>query len=166
MHAQAAGHQPLRPHHGQIHHENCTKVEGTIFWHVRSGTSLILRVCFCIRMCCLEHLNLSYCEQLTDLCLEWISSSSVSSLDISGCNVQDRVPSERLFSAPPPAAPSRCFTICTPACFQGLVTLKGAQMRKLVLVGCRVTDIGIEVISQDGGRQGYPNVKWRQHLHL
>lgn len=61
--------------------------------HVRSGTlSVYLALtCVLIRLCSLEQLNLSYCEQLTDLCLDWICGSSIRSLDISGCNIQDRV---------------------------------------------------------------------------
>lgn len=55
------------------------------------GAAHVASTCFFTRLGCLEHLNLSYCEHLSDLCLEWISSSSISSLDISGCHVQDRV---------------------------------------------------------------------------
>ncbi|XP_070828129.1 F-box and leucine-rich repeat protein 13 [Chaetodon trifascialis] len=69
------------------------------------------------RLCKLSHLNLSYCERLTDVSLEWLSSSSVCSLDISGCNIQD----------------------------QGLAALEGIRLKKLVLAQCvYVTDIGIE----------------------
>uniref|UniRef100_A0A8C3A6J0 F-box and leucine-rich repeat protein 13 n=1 Tax=Cyclopterus lumpus TaxID=8103 RepID=A0A8C3A6J0_CYCLU len=42
------------------------------------------------RLCKLYHLNLSYCERLTDMSLEWVSGSSICSLDISGCNIQDQ----------------------------------------------------------------------------
>lgn len=44
-----------------------------------------------IRLCKLNHLNLSYCERLTDMSLEWLSGSSICSLDVSGCNIQDQV---------------------------------------------------------------------------
>uniref|UniRef100_A0A667YNJ3 F-box/LRR-repeat protein 15-like leucin rich repeat domain-containing protein n=1 Tax=Myripristis murdjan TaxID=586833 RepID=A0A667YNJ3_9TELE len=43
------------------------------------------------RLCKLRYLNLSYCEKLTDSALEWLSGSSISSLDVSGCNIQDQV---------------------------------------------------------------------------
>lgn len=93
------------------------------------------------RLGCLEHLNLSYCEHLSDLCLEWISSSSISSLDISGCNVQDRV-SFRTLVYRPRKRPS----IGNPGQrLQGLVSLKGVPLKKLVMAECRVTDAGIEV---------------------
>uniref|UniRef100_A0AAQ6IUP6 F-box/LRR-repeat protein 15-like leucin rich repeat domain-containing protein n=1 Tax=Anabas testudineus TaxID=64144 RepID=A0AAQ6IUP6_ANATE len=42
------------------------------------------------RLCNLYHLNISYCERLTDMSLEWLSGSSICSLDISGCNIQDQ----------------------------------------------------------------------------
>uniref|UniRef100_A0A3B4UUE1 F-box and leucine rich repeat protein 13 n=1 Tax=Seriola dumerili TaxID=41447 RepID=A0A3B4UUE1_SERDU len=42
------------------------------------------------RLCKLHHLNLSYCKRLTDMSLEWLSGSSICSLDISGCNIQDQ----------------------------------------------------------------------------
>ncbi|XP_036961774.1 dynein regulatory complex subunit 6 isoform X4 [Acanthopagrus latus] len=65
----------------------------------------------------LYHLDLSYCERLTDMSLEWLSGSSISSLDISGCNIQD----------------------------QGLAALERVHLKKLVLAECaHVTDIGIE----------------------
>lgn len=50
--------------------------------------------CVCvqfIRMLKLYHLDLSYCEKLTDMSLERLSGSFICSLDISGCNIQDQV---------------------------------------------------------------------------
>ncbi|KAK2842135.1 hypothetical protein Q5P01_012335 [Channa striata] len=74
------------------------------------------------RFCKLHHLNLSYCERLTDMSLEWLSGSSISSLDISGCNIQD----------------------------QGLAAVKGINLRKLVLAECvNITDIGIEKLCKN-----------------
>lgn len=57
---------------------------------VSHSSSFVLCVCV-IRLCKLYHLNLSYCERLTDAALEWLSGSSVCSLDISGCDIQDQV---------------------------------------------------------------------------
>ncbi|XP_029951714.1 dynein regulatory complex subunit 6 [Salarias fasciatus] len=63
------------------------------------------------------HLNLSYCERLTDEAMEQLNGSSICSLDISGCNIQD----------------------------EGLIHLKGIHLKKLVLAECvHVTDVGIE----------------------
>ncbi|XP_062318798.1 F-box and leucine-rich repeat protein 13 [Osmerus eperlanus] len=66
----------------------------------------------------LRHLSVRYCENLTDAALEWLSNSSVISLDISGCNVQD----------------------------QGLTLLGGnCGLKKLVASECVwITDISIE----------------------
>nr|XP_046250511.1 dynein regulatory complex subunit 6 isoform X3 [Scatophagus argus] len=70
------------------------------------------------RLCKLYHLNLSYCERLTDRSLEFLSGSSVCSLDISGCNIQDR----------------------------GLAALEAVCLKKLILAECvYITDIGIEM---------------------
>ncbi|XP_029908765.1 dynein regulatory complex subunit 6 isoform X2 [Myripristis murdjan] len=69
------------------------------------------------RLCKLRYLNLSYCEKLTDSALEWLSGSSISSLDVSGCNIQD----------------------------QGLSALEGIRLKKVVLAECVcITDSGIE----------------------
>ncbi|KAM3869969.1 F-box and leucine-rich repeat protein 13 [Diretmus argenteus] len=69
------------------------------------------------RLCKLNHLNLSYCESLTDSGLEWLSGSSISSLDISGCNIQD----------------------------QGLGAVEGIHLKNVVLAECvYITDIGIK----------------------
>lgn len=65
-------------------------MSGTLQLFCGSSTQLI-------RLCKLHHLNLSYCERLTDTSLEWLSGSSISSLDISGCNIQDQVSFECLF---------------------------------------------------------------------
>ncbi|KAM9352391.1 F-box and leucine-rich repeat protein 13 [Symphorus nematophorus] len=74
------------------------------------------------RLCKLSHLDLSYCEKLTDLSLEWLSGSTICSLDISGCNIQD----------------------------QGLAALEGVRLKKLVLAECvYVTDIGIEKLCKN-----------------
>ncbi|XP_044049322.1 dynein regulatory complex subunit 6 isoform X1 [Siniperca chuatsi] len=74
------------------------------------------------RLCKLYHLNLSYCERLTDMSLEWLSGSSICSLDISGCNIQD----------------------------QGLAALEGIHLKKLVLAECvYVTDVGIEKLCKN-----------------
>ncbi|XP_067090544.1 F-box and leucine-rich repeat protein 13 [Osmerus mordax] len=66
----------------------------------------------------LRHLSVRYCDNLTDAALEWLSNSSVISLDISGCNVQD----------------------------QGLTLLGGnCGLKKLVASECVwITDISIE----------------------
>ncbi|KAM8892103.1 F-box and leucine-rich repeat protein 13 isoform 2-T2 [Spinachia spinachia] len=69
------------------------------------------------RLCKLYQLNLSYCERLTDVSLEWLSGSSICSLDISGCDIMD----------------------------QGLAALEGINLKKLVLAKCvSLTDVGIE----------------------
>ncbi|KAI3371433.1 hypothetical protein L3Q82_024023, partial [Scortum barcoo] len=74
------------------------------------------------RLCKLSHLNLSFCERLTDMSLEWLSGSSICSLDISGCNIQD----------------------------QGLAALEGIRLKNLVLVECvHITDIGIEKLCKN-----------------
>ncbi|XP_054632474.1 dynein regulatory complex subunit 6 isoform X2 [Dunckerocampus dactyliophorus] len=63
------------------------------------------------------HLNLSYCEQLTDAALESLSCSYISSLDISGCNIQD----------------------------EGLAALEEVPLKKLIIAQCiNITDVGIE----------------------
>uniref|UniRef100_A0A3Q2VA30 F-box/LRR-repeat protein 15-like leucin rich repeat domain-containing protein n=1 Tax=Haplochromis burtoni TaxID=8153 RepID=A0A3Q2VA30_HAPBU len=43
------------------------------------------------QLCKLLHLNLSYCERLTDSAVEWLGGSSLCSLDLSSCNIQDQV---------------------------------------------------------------------------
>ncbi|XP_071358182.1 F-box and leucine-rich repeat protein 13 isoform X2 [Trachinotus anak] len=74
------------------------------------------------RLCKLHHLNLSYCERLTDMSLEWLSGSSICSLDMSGCNIQD----------------------------QGLAAVEGIRLRKLILAECvYITDIGIEKLCKN-----------------
>ncbi|XP_015259673.1 PREDICTED: LOW QUALITY PROTEIN: F-box/LRR-repeat protein 13, partial [Cyprinodon variegatus] len=70
----------------------------------------------------LYHLNLSYCERLTDAAVKWLSGSSICSLDISGCNIQD----------------------------QGLTGLQGTLLKKVVLAEClEITDIGIEAMCKN-----------------
>lgn len=108
----------------------------------RGCTRDLALICFLVRLCGLERLNLSHCEQLTDLCLEWINGSSISSLDMSGCKIQDRVSLGRLFCS---RAPS-WLRIANPARLQGLLMLKGVPLRRLALAGCRITDFGVEVI--------------------
>ncbi|XP_023284076.1 F-box/LRR-repeat protein 13 [Seriola lalandi dorsalis] len=74
------------------------------------------------RLCKLRHLNLSYCKRLTDMSLEWLSGSSICSLDISGCNIQD----------------------------QGLAAVEEIRLRKLILAECvYITDIGIEKLCKN-----------------
>nr|XP_020469743.1 F-box/LRR-repeat protein 13 isoform X2 [Monopterus albus] len=74
------------------------------------------------RLCKLRHLDLSYCQRLTDRSLECLSGSSICSLDISGCNIQD----------------------------QGLAAVEGVHLRKLVLAECvYITDIGIETLCKN-----------------
>ncbi|XP_045892771.1 dynein regulatory complex subunit 6 isoform X1 [Micropterus dolomieu] len=74
------------------------------------------------RLCKLYHLNLSYCERLTDKSLDWLSGSSICSLDLSGCNIQD----------------------------QGLAALQGNCLKKITLAECvYVTDIGIEKLCKN-----------------
>ncbi|TKS73314.1 F-box/LRR-repeat protein 13 F-box and leucine-rich repeat protein 13 [Collichthys lucidus] len=77
-----------------------------------------LDISLCSKLCKLYHLNLSYCERLTDMSLQWLSGSSVCSLDIGGCNIQD----------------------------EGLAALERIGLKKLVLSECvYITDIGIEM---------------------
>uniref|UniRef100_UPI0037E7B67F F-box and leucine-rich repeat protein 13 n=1 Tax=Semicossyphus pulcher TaxID=241346 RepID=UPI0037E7B67F len=74
------------------------------------------------RLSKLHHLTLSYCERLTDRSLEGLSGSSICSLDVSGCSIQD----------------------------QGLAALRGICLKKLVLAECVfVTDIGIEKLCKN-----------------
>ncbi|XP_071393804.1 F-box and leucine-rich repeat protein 13 [Centroberyx affinis] len=112
---------------------HCNKVDDTGIRYLTEGSSVTkvreLNVSHCSnisdisvmriaqRLCKLHHLNLSYCERLTDTGLEWLSGSSISSLDISGCNIQD----------------------------QGLAALEGIHLKKVVLAECvYITDIGLE----------------------
>ncbi|KAK7896193.1 hypothetical protein WMY93_021518 [Mugilogobius chulae] len=70
-----------------------------------------------LRLTKLYHLNLSYCGGLSDKALEFLSDSSICSLDISGCSIQD----------------------------EGLAALERVYLKKLVLAECIfVTDLGIE----------------------
>ncbi|XP_023206538.1 F-box/LRR-repeat protein 13 isoform X1 [Xiphophorus maculatus] len=65
----------------------------------------------------LFHLNLSYCEKVTDMALEYLNGSSIQSLDLSGCNIRD----------------------------QGLDSLRKIKLKKIVIAKCIfVTDMGIE----------------------
>ncbi|XP_051807462.1 dynein regulatory complex subunit 6 isoform X1 [Acanthochromis polyacanthus] len=74
------------------------------------------------RLCKLYHLDVSYCGRLTNSAVEWLSGSSIYSLDISGCNIQD----------------------------QGMATLEGIRLKKLVLAECVcVTDAGIEKLCKN-----------------
>ncbi|KAF7662896.1 hypothetical protein LDENG_00223860 [Lucifuga dentata] len=117
---------------------HCNKVDDIGIQHLTEGSSATklqeLNVSHCSRignvsvvwiaqrLCKLNHLNLSYCEKLTDRGFEGLSGSSISSLDISGCNVQD----------------------------QGLMALERIHLKKLVLASCvYVTDIGIENLSKN-----------------
>lgn len=96
--------QLLWSHHWYLCLEDCTRVYsitsllgtwGTSLWSgdQRHKAELFVYVMCAhfIRLCKLNHLNLSYCERLTDMSLEWLSGSSICSLDISGCNIQDKV---------------------------------------------------------------------------
>ncbi|XP_068458563.1 F-box and leucine-rich repeat protein 13 [Clinocottus analis] len=111
----------------------CNKVSDTGIQYLTEGSSSTklreLNVSYCSlitdtsvmriaqRLCKLYHLDLSYCERLTDMSLEWVSGSSICSLDLSGCNIQD----------------------------QGLASLEGIRLKKLVLAQCvSVTDVGME----------------------
>ncbi|XP_041650963.1 dynein regulatory complex subunit 6 [Cheilinus undulatus] len=70
----------------------------------------------------LYHLNLSHCERLTDRSLELLSGSSISSLNVSGCNIQD----------------------------QGLAALQYVCLKRLVLAECVcITDVGIEKLCKN-----------------
>ncbi|XP_035013314.2 dynein regulatory complex subunit 6 [Hippoglossus stenolepis] len=74
------------------------------------------------RLCKLSHLNLSYCAKLTDASLEWLSGSSIRSLDLRGCNIQD----------------------------QGLAAMEEINLRTLVLAECvKITDNGIKTLCQN-----------------
>ncbi|XP_008409614.1 F-box/LRR-repeat protein 13 isoform X3 [Poecilia reticulata] len=65
----------------------------------------------------LFHLNLSYCEKVTDQALDYLNGSSIQSLDLTGCNIRD----------------------------QGLDSLKKIQLKKIVVAKCIfITDMGIE----------------------
>eukprot|EP00064_Thunnus_orientalis_P012533 superscaffoldBa00001936_g12568 len=118
----------------QLDISRCNKVSDRGIYYLIEGSSFTklreLNVSYCNhitdtsvmriakRMCKLYHLNLSYCERLTDMALEWLSSSSVRSLDVSGCNIQD----------------------------QGLAALERVRWKKLFLAECvYITDIGIEM---------------------
>ncbi|XP_072291438.1 F-box and leucine-rich repeat protein 13 [Eucyclogobius newberryi] len=75
-----------------------------------------------LRLSKLYHLNLSYCGGLSDKALEFLSDSSIRSLDISGCSVQD----------------------------QGLAALARVRLRKIALAECIfVTDVGIETLCRN-----------------
>ncbi|XP_008409613.1 F-box/LRR-repeat protein 13 isoform X2 [Poecilia reticulata] len=66
----------------------------------------------------LFHLNLSYCEKVTDQALDYLNGSSIQSLDLTGCNIRD----------------------------QGLDSLKKIQLKKIVVAKCIfITDMGIEL---------------------
>ncbi|KAM6925938.1 F-box and leucine-rich repeat protein 13 [Lycodopsis pacificus] len=111
----------------------CNKVSDTGIQYLTEGSSSAklreLNVSYCRlitdtsvmrisqRLCKLYHLDLSYCERLTDMSLGWVSGSSICSLDISGCKIQD----------------------------QGLASLEGIRLKKLVLAECvSVTDVGMQ----------------------
>ncbi|XP_034071679.1 dynein regulatory complex subunit 6 isoform X1 [Gymnodraco acuticeps] len=124
-----------------LHHLDislCSKVSDTGIQYLTEGSSSTklreLNVSYCChitdisvmmiaqRLCKLYHLNLSYCKSLTDMSLEWLSGSSVCSLDISGCNIQD----------------------------QGLAALEGIRLKKLNVAQCvYITDIGIEKLCKN-----------------
>lgn len=111
----------------------CNNVENVGIKHLTEGSSSAklqeLNISHCsrindlsvkriaLRLCKLYHLNLSYCGGLTNSVLEFLSGSSICSLDISGCNIQD----------------------------EGLAALGRVHLKKIVLAECIfVTDIGIE----------------------
>ncbi|KAK5867568.1 hypothetical protein PBY51_012043 [Eleginops maclovinus] len=124
-----------------LHHLDislCHKVSDTGIQYLTEGSSATklreLNVSYCShitdrsvmmiaqRLCKLYHLNLSYCESLTDMSLEWLSGSSVCSLDISGCNIQD----------------------------QGLAALEGICLKKFIVAECvYITDIGMEKLCKN-----------------
>ncbi|KAM4734836.1 F-box and leucine-rich repeat protein 13 isoform 4-T4 [Anableps anableps] len=112
----------------------CIRVTDAGIKHLTDGSSVHTLHDLSISKCCLitdisvkriarrlhklYHLNLSYCESLTDLAMEWLSGTSIRSLDISGCNIQD----------------------------QGLAALQKTQLKKIVLAECvNITDIGLEM---------------------
>ncbi|XP_053175910.1 dynein regulatory complex subunit 6 [Scomber japonicus] len=122
----------------QLDISGCNKVSDKGIYYLIEGSSATtlreLNVSYCNhisdisvmritrRLCKLYHLNLSYCERLTNAALEWLSGSSVCSIDISGCNIQD----------------------------QGLAALERVRWKKLVLAECvHVTDIGIEKLCKN-----------------
>ncbi|XP_053282386.1 dynein regulatory complex subunit 6 [Pleuronectes platessa] len=73
-------------------------------------------------LCKLSHLNLSYCAKLTDASLEWLRGSSIRSLDLRGCNIQD----------------------------QGLAAMEEINLTTLVLAECvKITDNGIKILCQN-----------------
>uniref|UniRef100_A0A3B5BB65 F-box and leucine-rich repeat protein 13 n=1 Tax=Stegastes partitus TaxID=144197 RepID=A0A3B5BB65_9TELE len=75
-----------------FHRSSVTKLEELNISHCSNITDAsVMRIAQ--RFCKLYHLDLSYCERLTDLAVEWLSGSSVCSLDISGCSIQDQVKS-------------------------------------------------------------------------
>nr|XP_057932096.1 F-box and leucine-rich repeat protein 13 isoform X1 [Doryrhamphus excisus] len=111
----------------------CTKVTDRGICHLADSSSASKLRDLSLSQCCLItdsavnmigyrfsklcHLNLSYCEQLTDAALESLSCSYISSLDISGCNIQD----------------------------EGLAALEEVPLKKLIIAECiNITDVGIE----------------------
>ncbi|KAM4573861.1 F-box and leucine-rich repeat protein 13 [Odontesthes bonariensis] len=111
----------------------CNRVSDVGIQYLTEGSSanklqeLNISQCSCItdisvmriaeRWCKLYHLNLSYCARLTDLAVKGLSGSSICSLDITGCHIQD----------------------------QGLARLERIRLKKIVLAECiHITDIGIE----------------------
>ncbi|KAM4734834.1 F-box and leucine-rich repeat protein 13 isoform 2-T2 [Anableps anableps] len=116
----------------------CIRVTDAGIKHLTDGSSVHTLHDLSISKCCLitdisvkriarrlhklYHLNLSYCESLTDLAMEWLSGTSIRSLDISGCNIQD----------------------------QGLAALQKTQLKKIVLAECvNITDIGLEKLCKN-----------------
>ncbi|KAJ0029252.1 hypothetical protein NQD34_004249 [Periophthalmus magnuspinnatus] len=92
----------------------------------------------------LVHLNVSGCTQvrLSDKSLEFLSDSSICSLDISGCSVQDQVGARtvkmKIYHV-------YCHQHSIWCDLQGLASLERVHLRKIVLAECIfVTDVGIE----------------------
>ncbi|XP_054883364.1 dynein regulatory complex subunit 6 isoform X2 [Poeciliopsis prolifica] len=70
----------------------------------------------------LFHLNLSYCERVTDQAVENLNGSSIQSLDLTGCNIRD----------------------------QGLASLQKIRLKKIVIAKCIfITDQGIERLCEN-----------------
>jgi len=119
---------------------------------------ICIKLLFCvmcahfIRWCKLYHLNLSYCERLTDLAVKGLSGSSICSLDITGCHIRDQVLLARyLMSSHTPGSRKHFFEnnqiqSIMYLCFKGLAKLERIRLKKIVLAECiNITDIGIEV---------------------
>lgn len=89
--------------------------------------------------CKLTYLNLSYCEKLTSACLEWMSGSSIRTLDLSGCNIADEVQLECLLLNHMTVTMRKVGTVnslrdTASGCFRGWCPWKGLALESLFLL--------------------------------